>query len=58
VRHFHEELTEVHQIKISYTWTKNLLQESGLVKKEKQRGKYFRRRDRKPLAGIKGRRRC
>jgi len=52
VLHFHEELKETHKIKISYTGTKNLLQESGLVTKEKKRGKYFRRRERKPLTGM------
>lgn len=52
VVHFHEELKDVHKIKISYTWTKNLLQECGLVGKENKRGKYFRRRERKPLPGM------
>jgi len=52
VCHFHEELEDVHKIKISYTWTKNLLQECGLIKKENKRGKYFRRRERKSLPGM------
>jgi len=52
VKHFHEELTQVHEIKVSYSWTKSLLQESGLVDKATRRGKYRRRRPRKPMTGM------
>jgi transposase len=52
VRHFHEKLTEKHQIKLSYTWVKTALQEAGLVKKRKKRGPHRRRRDRRPLPGM------
>ena len=52
VRHFHEELTEERDISVSYTWTKNLLQEAGLVAKAKKRGTYRRRRERKPMTGM------
>jgi len=52
VRHFHEELQEEHDIEVSYTWTKLLLQEAGLVKKAKKRGQYRRRRERRPLPGM------
>jgi len=52
VRHFHEELQSEHGIKVSYTWTKLLLQGAGLVPKEKKRGRYRRRRERKPLPGM------
>ncbi len=52
VKHFHEELKENHDVHVSYTWTKLLLQEAGLVKKAKKRGQYRRRRERKPLPGM------
>lgn len=52
VRHFHEEITEKHQISVSYTWTKLLLQGAGLVATSKKRGRYRRRRDRRPLPGM------
>lgn len=52
VRHFHEELQEEHNLEVSYTWTKLLLQEAGLVKKAKKRGQYRRRRERRPLPGM------
>ena len=52
VRHFHEEIQEEHDIEVSYTWTKLLLQEAGLVKKAKKRGQYRRRRERRPLPGM------
>jgi hypothetical protein len=32
VRHFHEKLREDHQIGLSYTWVKQALQGTGLVK--------------------------
>ncbi len=52
VRHFHEELLTEHRIKVSYGWTKALLQTAGLVKKAKKRGQYRRRRERRPLPGM------
>lgn len=52
VKHFHEELQGEHGVRVSYTWTKLLLQEAGLVKKAKKRGQYRRRRERKPLPGM------
>ena len=52
VRHFHEELVERHAISVSYTWTKLLLQEAGLVARAKKRGQYRRRRERRPLSGM------
>lgn len=52
VKHFHEELQENHDVGVSYSWTKVLLQGAGLVKKAKKRGKYRRRRERKPLTGM------
>lgn len=52
VRHFHEEITEIHGIKIGYTCTKELLQKHELVPKYKKRGQQRRRRKRKPLTGM------
>jgi transposase len=52
VTHFHEKLREVHQIEVSYTWTKCLLQKAGLVAKDKPRNKHRKRRPRRPLAGM------
>ena len=52
VRHFHEKLTEEHDIDISYTWTRKLLQEAGIVKKARGRGKHRRRRERRPMRGM------
>lgn len=52
VRHFHEKLTEVHDIHYSYTWVKTALQEAGLVERRKKRGTHRRRRPRRPLPGM------
>jgi transposase len=52
VRHFHEKLTEEHGIEISYTWVKKALQGAGLVSKQRRRGKYRRRRPRRPMPGM------
>ena len=38
VKHFHEQLVAKHGLSCSYTWTKNLLQEAGYVKRSKGRG--------------------
>src|ERR1035438_10301675 len=66
VRHFHEKLSEVHQIGLSYTWVKQAfhptdedlsvgtpaLQSAGLVKRKSRRGVHRRRRERRPLPGM------
>jgi transposase len=52
VRHFHECLIERHQIEVSYTWTKCLLQGAGLVAKERVRKPHHKRRARRPLSGM------
>lgn len=52
VSHFHEKLVEKHSIEVSYTWTKCLLQASGLVAKDKPRKKHHKRRPRRPLSGM------
>ena len=51
VNHFHEKLAG-HGIKRGYTWTKNVLQEAGKVKKAPRRGAHRRKRPRRPMAGM------
>ena len=51
VKHFHEQLVSKHDLSCSYTWTKNLLQEAGYVKRSKGRGGHRKRRERRPLFG-------
>src|SRR6266481_8084076 len=52
VRHFHEKLREQHQIDLSYTWVKSVLQGAGLVARQRQRGVHRKRRPRRPLPGM------
>ena len=52
VRHFHEKLSEEHQIQLSYTWVKAALQGAGLVKRGRKRGVHRKRRPRRPLPGM------
>ena len=52
LRHFYEHLTEKHQLKVSYNWLRLMLQEAGVVEKEPARGKYRRRRERRPIVGM------
>lgn len=52
VRHFHEFVTEKHGMKVSYTWAKDVLQEAGLVQRATSRGKYRRKRERRPMVGM------
>lgn len=52
VRHFHEKLVAEHDIKVSYTWTKGVLQGAGLVAKQGRRKKFRKRRERRPLPGM------
>lgn len=51
VKHFHEKLPN-YGINRSYTWTKNVLQLHGAVKKAKKRGAHRRKRPRRPLPGM------
>jgi transposase len=51
VKHFHEKLPS-YGIDRSYTWTKNILQLRGAVKKAKKRGAHRRKRPRRPLPGM------
>ena len=52
VKHFHEKLASEHEVRRSYSWTKNTLQAAGKVAKAKRRGSHRRRRPRKPLVGM------
>ena len=52
VRHFHEKLREQHQIGLSYTWVKSVLQGAGMVARQRQRGVHRKRRPRRPLPGM------
>lgn len=52
VKHFHEHVTERHGMKMSYTYCKRVLQEAGLAEKAPGRGKYRRKRERRPLVGM------
>lgn len=52
IRHFHQFVTEKHGMKLSYTLTRNVLQMRGLVEKGLARGKYRRRRERRPMRGM------
>lgn len=51
VKHFHEQLKK-KGIKYSYTWTKSLLQEEGLVHKVSERDTHRKKRPRKPVIGM------
>jgi transposase len=51
VKHFHEKLAG-NGIARSYTWTKNTLQASNVVRKAPRRGAHRRKRPRKPLPGM------
>ena len=51
VKHFHEKLPGYGIVR-SYTWTKNILQNAGLVTKAPRRGAHRRKRQRKPLPGM------
>ncbi len=52
VRHFHEFLSGKHGVTISYTKTKDILQMRGLVERSPGRGKYRRKRERRPMVGM------
>ena len=52
IQHFFERLTEKHKVEVSYTWVRVVLQTAGLVEKAPGRGKYRRRRERRPMVGM------
>src|SRR5205823_4148578 len=41
-----------HGIALSYTWTKHVLQAAGLAERAPGRGKYRRKRERRPMTGM------
>ena len=50
-RHFHQIAVRDHGVRFSYTFTRLMLQEAGLVKKGRKRGVHRRRRERKGSFG-------
>src|SRR5437879_10493547 len=52
MRHYDERLRDEHGIELSYTWVQKALQGAGRVARGKRRGKYRRRRERRPLPGM------
>jgi len=52
MRHFHEKLSEKHDIQLSYTWVQKALQGAGLVAKRGKRAKHRRRREPRPMPGM------
>jgi transposase len=51
VRHFHSWLRREHGVKQSYTFVKQLLQDAGLVKRKRARGRHRMRREPRPCFG-------
>ncbi|HEV8254080.1 MAG TPA: ISNCY family transposase [Vicinamibacteria bacterium] len=51
VRHFHQTVRREHGIALSYTLVKKLLQEAGLVRRKKARGRHRLRREPRPCFG-------
>lgn len=45
VRHFHEVAVREHGVKLSYSFVKAALQQAGLVRRKRARGKHRRRRE-------------
>ena len=52
MKHFHEVVTEKHKLRLSYTLLRSVLQDAGLVAKAPGRGKYRRKRERRPMTGM------
>lgn len=52
VKHFHEHLVDKHKVQVSYTYTKGLLQQTGLADVGKGRGQHRKRRARRPMRGM------
>lgn len=52
VRHFHEFGEKRHGFTHGYTWTLTILQKHGLAVKGRGRGKYRRKRERRPMRGM------
>ena len=52
VKHFHEALCAEHDFHLSYTWTKTVLQQRGLVPVSSKRSAHRKKRVRRPLPGM------
>jgi len=52
VKHFHEALVAEHGFDLSYTWTKGILQQRGLVRAAPKRSAHRKKRPRRPLPGM------
>src|SRR6202451_604269 len=52
VQHFHEKLRAEHQLRLSYSWVKGILQGAGMVARGRKRGTHRKRRPRRPLPGM------
>lgn len=52
MKHFHDVVTEKHGLTLSYTLLRSVLQDAGLVEKAPGRGKYRRKRERRPMTGM------
>jgi len=48
-RHFHEKLGGEHEIELSYSWVKGVLQGAGLITRGRKRGQHRKRR---PLPSV------
>ena len=52
LRHFYEQVSEKHQVKVSYNWLRLMLQAAEVVEREPGRGRYRRKRERRPMVGM------
>lgn len=52
VSHFYDKYKYEHKGSRCYSWVKNQLQDAGLTKKAKKRGKHRRKRPRQPMKGM------
>jgi len=52
LRHFHEKLRSEHEIGLSYSWGKGMVQGAGLRARGRKRGVHRQRRERRPLPGM------
>lgn len=52
VKHFHEALQAEFGFNLSYTWTKTVLQQRGLVRAAPKRSAHRKKRPRRPLPGM------
>ena len=52
IQHFWEQATEKHGLQLSYTWARVVLQAAGLAPKAPARGRYRRKRERRPMVGM------